>query len=513
MKALFGDIHNHCGVSYGHGSLADALANARERLDFVSITGHAHWPDMPDPVAEPRLRPVIDFHERGFAKLRENWPGMLGELKAANVEGEFVVFPAFEIHSCAHGDRNVLYRDLRDDAEILYPSSIPDLHRQLAGLKARGMETLSQPHHVGYRRGTRGMDWASHCPEFEPLVELLSMHGCSEDSETPRPFLHVMGPSDFEGTIRHGWESGHLFGVTGGTDHHSAHPGSHGHGLLGVRAENGTRAAIWDAFFARRTWAMTGDRIELDFRVDDAPMGSVLPPGNGRHVEIDVAAGGAVDAVDVLKNGRLVHRISPGLSAVEGDAGTGSIHTKLHLELGWGPRGERFDWDAVFGIDAGCILEVEPRFRGREVVSPLEAETGDGEGEGEAGGFFENRIVERGERAVRFEAVTRGNPNNSTNASQGVCLEVEATPGATIFFELNGARHEIPLAELIRGARSGLLNGLESPAWRIHRAPPPAEWRVRSAFDIDLAPGDFVYARVRQTNDQWAWGTAVFCRA
>ena len=51
LQAYYGDLHNHCGISYGHGTMEEALANARERLDFCSITGHAHWPDMPEPDA------------------------------------------------------------------------------------------------------------------------------------------------------------------------------------------------------------------------------------------------------------------------------------------------------------------------------------------------------------------------------------------------------------------------------------------------------------------------------
>ena len=47
FKAYLGDIHNHCNISYGHGSLQNALENAARQLDFVSVTGHAYWPDMP----------------------------------------------------------------------------------------------------------------------------------------------------------------------------------------------------------------------------------------------------------------------------------------------------------------------------------------------------------------------------------------------------------------------------------------------------------------------------------
>ena len=41
LGVFFGDLHNHCGLSYGRGSLEDALQNARLQLDFASVTMHA----------------------------------------------------------------------------------------------------------------------------------------------------------------------------------------------------------------------------------------------------------------------------------------------------------------------------------------------------------------------------------------------------------------------------------------------------------------------------------------
>ena len=43
---LWGDLHNHCGITYGFGSLQNALKIARSHLDFCCITGHAMWPDI-----------------------------------------------------------------------------------------------------------------------------------------------------------------------------------------------------------------------------------------------------------------------------------------------------------------------------------------------------------------------------------------------------------------------------------------------------------------------------------
>lgn len=65
-------------------------------LDFVSITGHVHWPDMPEPDSE--IQYIIDFHRMGFAKLKQGWNRMMDTLRANNREGTFVIFPGFEVH-------------------------------------------------------------------------------------------------------------------------------------------------------------------------------------------------------------------------------------------------------------------------------------------------------------------------------------------------------------------------------------------------------------------------------
>jgi len=493
---LFGDLHNHCGISYGHGSLEDALRNARERLDFVSVTGHAHWPDMPPRDGE--IDYIIDFHEKGFAKLKAGWPAMMRTLEEFNEEGRFVVFPGFEVHFCSTGDRNVVYRDLA--GEILYPDDVADLHRMLG---EQGLPAIAQPHHVGYRKGTRGIDWNSLDPEWAPFVEMVSMHGCSEASENPRPFLHSMGPSDYESTIQCGLRRGLIFGFSGGTDHHSAHPGSYGHGMTGLWAGSGNRADIWDALKARRMFALTGDRMDVRFAVSGKPMGATIDKSDTHECAFSVNAGGPIDSVDILRDGELVRRFSQyDMQAV--DESPKLVHTKLYLELGWGARHRECQWEAEFGISDGEILAVEPRFRGREVVSPVEGEA--------VPSCYTSRVNERRPQSVAFTTITQGNPNNATRATQGMCLEVRMPRDAEVFAKLNGHRVSHRLDALIAGARSGRLGEIDSPAWRFHRAPLPHEWRWSGTW-IDDSPGARSYhLRVRQTDDQWAWSSPVFPR-
>ena len=89
------------------------------------------------------------------------------------------------------------------------------------------------------------MNWDSFDPELSPFVEMISMHGCAETSETDRPYLHSMGPVDAHSTMAHGLREGHRFGVVGNTDHHSGFPGSYG---------------IWLKRAGRRDTAVLGQR-------------------------------------------------------------------------------------------------------------------------------------------------------------------------------------------------------------------------------------------------------------
>ena len=65
LKMYWGDLHNHCNITYGHGDMRDAFEAAKGQLDFVSVTPHAMWPDIPG-ADDPRLKWVIDYHTGAF---------------------------------------------------------------------------------------------------------------------------------------------------------------------------------------------------------------------------------------------------------------------------------------------------------------------------------------------------------------------------------------------------------------------------------------------------------------
>jgi len=320
------------------------------------------------------------------------------------------------------------------------------------------------------------------------------------------------------GTIsRIGLSLGHFFGVIGCTDHHAGHPGSYGSGLTGVWARELSREGIWEALLSRRTYALTGDRVRLEVSINGIPMGSIVPPTRERDITIRINAGGAIDYVDIVKNNRLIKRFSQ--YEIQERPTAPQIRTKLFLEVGWGHRSRRTDWEIDFGISAGRILQVEPRFRGHLVQSPLDQD------DGQLDTYFSSWTQIDG-KTVHFHTKTWGNPNPYTNACQGMCLEVEASRAAEVVLRVNRQNVVVPLDRVLRGAVTGTISEeIESEGWRLHRAPLPHEfqWEMiyrdtgmtvsssgeqrATAAESQERESDLYYIRARQKNDQWAYSS------
>lgn len=495
LQLCFGDLHNHCAISYGHGDLPTALENASTQLDFCSVTGHASWPDMPE--TDERIGYIVDFHNKGFARLQKCWQDCLAIYRRYNCERKFVVFPGYEIHSSAHGDYTVVYRDIA--ATPILANNISAVKTLLAN---SGLQALVFPHHLAYPQGSRGINWQSFSSQMTPVVEIVSMHGCSENCDGPRPFYHTMGASDWQSTVNYGLSQGHCFGFIGNTDHHSAYPGSYGHGKTAVWSQSLTRSAIWHALEERRCYALTGDNIEMCFSMDNRPMGAVYQNSDKRHGKIEIIAGAAIDYVDVIKNNRLFKRF---LQIDQAQPVSVPSHSKLFFEVGWGERHKTTYWEVELHLDAGEIYAVEPRFRGLEIVSPVEKD------------YSITVPLRNGKwrqldaRSLFFSVVSQGNPTNSTPATQGICLDIDTNATTLCTAIVNGIRYQIPLSRLQQGALARNLGTIDSLAFRFHRLPEFSELSWSMEFhDSPETACDYYYVRVRQKNDQWAWSSPIW---
>ncbi len=494
LKAYYGDIHNHCDISYGHGSLEDAYRNARLQLDFVSVTAHAHWPDLPE--TEARLAAVNAYHQQGFQRALEQWPRYRELTNALNADGEFTTLLSFEWHSLQSGDHNIYYKG--DEGEIIPAADLEDMRRRLHAFEQDGIASFLIPHHIGYKQGYRGINWSEFSETRSPIAEIFSMHGSAESDEAPYPYLHTMGPRDSSSTMQRGLERNHVFGIYGSTDHHGAHPGSYGHGRLGVWANELSRDGIWDAIKNRRTWALTGDNIEVHFSINGDPMGSISPFRASRDVSVSVAGGDSIDYVELLHNNQPIHRWSPARTSHPEDA-----MWKIVLEVGWGELDGDADWNVALRIQDGELKSVEPRFRGRDIVNPQDTMSGN---------LAFSSWSQPAPNHLQFRTRSWRNPTIFTPATQGVSLEVQGDHRTTIFAQINDKNIAYILGELASGSQIGYLGGFLMPAFSFHRAASKSDYS--GTFECTHAgvgeQRDWYYVRVRQFNGQWAWSSPIW---
>ncbi|MFP6660352.1 MAG: CehA/McbA family metallohydrolase [Myxococcota bacterium] len=296
-RQFWGDLHGHSNLSDGSGTPSDYYDYARDiaGLDFAALTDHDHW----------GMR-FLDDHP-------EMWEAIRKATHAAHDPGDFVSILGFEWTSWLHGHRHVLY--FADDGPIL-SSMDPDIQTPTELWSAlRGQPALTFAHHSAGGPVATNWNYAPD-PEFEPVTEIVSIHGSSEAPDSPgRIYKPVFGNFVREILV----EKGFTLGFIGSGDSHDGHPGlaqlstpSGEGGLAAVLAESNTREAIAEAIRARRVYATNGPRIFLRVHLDGEPMGSVLradPSADAtpsQYLEIRVAGEGPLRQVDVIRGADIV---------------------------------------------------------------------------------------------------------------------------------------------------------------------------------------------------------------
>lgn len=498
MNIYFGDIHNHCNLTYGHGDMRDAFEAARQQLDFVSVTPHAAWPDIPGK-DDARLSWVIDYHTSAFKRLRETgWKEYVKMTNEYNKEGEFLTFLSYEYHSMKYGDHVAL--NYRLDAPLVEATSIPDLKDKLKGEKA-----FVTPHHMGYQEGFRGYNWNFFKENKTPFVEIFSRHGLAEEDLGDFPNLHDMGPRNYEGTMLYGLNKGYKFGVIGSTDQHAGYPGSYGDGLIAVVAPTNSRADIWEAMEKRHVYCVTGDKIKLDFRINNAIMGDEIK-GNKRNISVKVEGQNFIDYVDIIKNGKRLTRINVPFSSTESKED--QVRAKIKVEFGWNRFEEPVHWLGNLSISEGEIHSVTPCFRGAAYTSPQK----DKIGKTDLHGTLVNRITGRTDKKVELDMFTTKNQNTLTAATQAVILDVTMPRNAKLTANFNGKTFSYTMDELLRGTYSNFMIGWLSEAIQFHRAATEEVYKVEYTITDDAPEKDtdYYYVRVRQRDNNWAFSSAIW---
>ncbi|MFQ5417707.1 MAG: CehA/McbA family metallohydrolase [Myxococcota bacterium] len=297
-RVLWGDLHGHSGLSDGTGTPSDFFDYARNvaSLDVVALTDHDHWGILP-----------LDDNPQLWREIRE-------EVRRVNEPGRFVSVLGYEWTSWIHGHRHVLY--FEDDGDVI--SSLPpetESPRQLWAALA-GRPALTFAHHSA--GGPIATNWdIPPDPAFEPVTEIVSVHGSSEAQDSPgRIYDAVKG-----NFVRDVLDRGYRLGFIGSGDSHDGHPGlahldTAGAGLAAILSEDLTREAVLKAIRARRVYATNGPRILLRTALGGYGMGMGVPVSGeaepDQELFIHVVAVGPLERVELIRSGAVVDAASAG---------------------------------------------------------------------------------------------------------------------------------------------------------------------------------------------------------
>lgn len=488
-QILFGDIHNHNALGYGIGSLERSIDIARTHLDFFAFTGHSSWHDLV-PMEGGREQHWL----QGFERLREGWPSVQKLIADANKDDEFSAFLGFEWHSSQFGDQCVVYP--HDNEMLVFPDHVQKLREHCMEKNA-----LMIPHHVAYPKGNRGVNWDEFTECCTPVVEVFSEHGNSENDRAPLTYFnHAMGGRDTSQTIAAGLENGLRFGFVASTDSHNGFPGAYGEGLMGVHSPGLDRGSILKAIRDRHTYALTGDRILVDFAVNGALMGSTITAGKEVEISYDVRCPDELDVVEIIHNGQVVHRDYPE-TKIDLDVAMAKPF-QIRLEWGWGPWSDLAldriaDWAFDLQITGGKLLNYFPCLQ--------------------SGPFDENRRHRFNQSSdTRLEIVSYSARQGSyrQNPNQSVVLELEGSGDTELRLDMTQPSHKSSvsrISDLHRESQSLFTGPYPKESYQWHRLVAEPSSRVADKALLRLEEGkNYIYLRVRQKNGHIAWASPVF---
>jgi hypothetical protein len=493
-KLYFGDLHNHNAVGYAKGSLERSIDLAREHLDFFAFTGHASWHDMPQ---MPENRHMLWVN--GFKVHADHWPKTRRMIREANDE-RFVALLGYEWHSSGFGDYCLIFPE--DQPELFLPDHVEKLLDF-----AESKQALAIPHHVGYKQGWRGANFSHFRPSVSPVVEVFSEHGCTESDRSPYPMLrHSLGGRATANMIVRQLQRGRRFGFVASSDDHRGYPGAYGEGVLGVWAESLSAPSLLEAIRARRTYALTGDRIVMEVSLNDHPMGSDVAAVADRQIDVRVEGQDSLAMIELLRNGRVIERHFPE-DHVDGPVKLPG-RAKCRLQFGWGPwaaldLARVCPWDMTLRISGGRFHRVLGCFQ----AAPFDE-------------ALRDRLRVVSDTEVRIESFTTREKCYGEDPTKALVCELEGGPDAVLSVELRKPatqRVEARLSDLVEDNVVEFTGGFTSESFILSRLVGPSEYsatirwhdRVSGGTKKDSTP-DWYYVRATQHNGHVAWSSPIW---
>lgn len=315
-QVFWGDLHSHAETSKdGMGDDPFNYARDVSLLDFYALTEHHTSEDHP-------------FAREQMLAAQE-WDEIKAAVAGYHTPGEFVTILGFENSAPSpSGHQNVYYPT--DDGPLTLGGQLDRTWREVSphgGLIIQhhpGIVFADQVHSnflfrffALFIQGS-WVNWKAYQGVPRPALEIYSLHGQGEYFN-PRDALSYENcglslprEGDRQDCItgfslagahyaRDAWASGLRLGTVAGSDDHRAQPGRVGGGLTAAWTESLTREDILGAIQARSTYATTGDRIILDFRINGAPMGAEIVSAGRPRVSVSVAGTDDIEWLQIMR--------------------------------------------------------------------------------------------------------------------------------------------------------------------------------------------------------------------
>lgn len=460
-KKYWGDLHAQSDATVGTGSEEEYFTFARDiaALDFCSHQGN-------------------DFQVRDA-----DWKKLNDTVRAFHKDHAFVAFPGWEWsgNSSVGGDRNVWY--LEEDMPLFRSShwQIDEPENDLSpadtakDLFERCRTLPRDKVLLGAHVGGRFADIRKFFDQdLGPLVELVSCWGV------------------FEWLLWDAFDKNYIVGVMCNSDGHKGRPGAEGpgagqfgipNGLTCVLAEDQTRQSIFRALKARRCYGTTGARIDLDFTINDQPMGSILDkaPGSVR-LFTKIKGTDPLESIEIYQGKRVIHTWRPPEFS--------AANTSPQLRISWKGsrirgRGRRVNWDGFLTLsdNAPTILNAVSHFD-----TPID------------------RITAVSERSVSFISQTTGD-------TDWIDLTLSSVPTAgTLTFNSKAGNRPIDLATILSTQSfdfGGLDMQLKIERYPTHLCQTDADLCLEISTPTELTP---YLVKVTQSDGQMAWSSPIYLK-
>lgn len=301
-RIAWGDVHGHTALSDGKGTLDDFFTYARDRakLDFVIVTDHDfgngppwwlptnHWhliqSKADEYTTDGRFVAISGYEWTSQGKY---WT----ETGTNASERLFPGPPKHYNHKNVYFSRAVDYLFSAKDPAFNTPDALAAAVRRNGG--------LIQNNHPD--PGPEGADQFDYSPASWDVIANTEI--------LPDQMWWQGKRYDLQGEqiVRAYLDRGGKTGFVGGSDTHEGKASVR----TAVLVRRLTRAAIFEALRQRHNYAVSGARIQIDFRINGQLMGSELELERAPRVHLDVQGTGVIRELILVRNGRVIRTVDP----------------------------------------------------------------------------------------------------------------------------------------------------------------------------------------------------------